>query len=310
MVLSTLAAILAILGATGAATASASNYSNNRQKGENEELKKLLDEYGITGDQKEALLNEFGLDTNGNMFENAWNNLGKSADLEGLKEQLDLMEKLHDTVGDFKDLTPADLDNAEQRAYAQLDSENAQLRDLFQQSLDNSTNLLNDSLLDNSRMFNDYRNQMLANDAMSQQAIAGSTRFELDRQQRNSIIRGASAAQRLVANINTQLGTQAQSAQQALNTSNALAQALVNQRQAQQNIRSQYMDAQNQYNSNMASMISGSTERRNAYGQQARDQAQYNWNQNRDLQNQRLADSGLGSAGQAAYRQKYGNNAI
>ena len=51
-----------------------------------------------------------------------------------------------------------------------------------------------------------------------------------------------------VSNINVQLGTQAQSAQNALNTSNALAQQLLAQQQANSQLRGEYMNViGNQY---------------------------------------------------------------
>ena len=142
---------------------------------------------------------------------------------------------------------------------------------------------------------------------MQQQAIAGSVRFELDRQQRNAITRGASAAQRLVTNINTQLGLQAQSAQQSLDTSNALAQNLLAHRQAQQGLRQDYFNARNQYNRDVASTISGQAERRLAHGRAAKGNAIDDNEYAYQAWEQRLNNSGLGSLGEGIYRSRYGN---
>jgi hypothetical protein len=164
-------------------------------------------------------------------------------------------------------------------------------------------------LAENQQAFADYRNQVLTNDAMNQQAIAGSTRYELERSQRNAIIRGASAAQRLVANINTQLGMQSKAAQQSLDTSNALAQQLLAHRQAQAGIRSDYMNMMNQDAMNRAGVIKGSAERKNQYAQA---QVGYNMDKNqyaRDAWNDRVSDYFSGnSVGEGIYRRQYGSN--
>lgn len=165
------------------------------------------------------------------------------------------MDTWNDYVGKAPELP--DPDKLYSEAEDTINREHSDIEALYNQTLDRTTNTLNKALAENNAAFADYRNQTLTNQAMGQQAIAGSTRFELDRQQRNAISRGASAAQRLVSNINAQLGLQAQSAQQSLDTSNALAQQLLSHRQAQAGIRNDYMNAQNQYNNNMASLRRG-----------------------------------------------------
>ena len=95
------------------------------------------------------------------------------------------------------------------------------------------------SLLKDYFEMNDYVNQLLSNQAQATNAIAGSTRSELQRSQRNAISRGATAAMRLVSNINTELGLQNKAAQQSLDTSNNLAQMLLTQRQSAAQLRSQ-----------------------------------------------------------------------
>lgn len=142
-----------------------------------------------------------------------------------------------------------------------INAENRGLEDLYDQMFSNSKNLLEEQLADNNAMFADYRNQTLTNEAMANQAIAGSARYELDRQKRMAISRGASAAQRLVTNINTQLGLQAQAAQQSLNTSNALAQQLLAHRQAQAGLRQDYINAQNQHLDRLSGLRKGNAER-------------------------------------------------
>ena len=176
-----------------------------------------------------------------------------------LLSDLQEMDSWTDIVGDAPELP--NVDDYYQEALDTINKENATLESIYNDIYNNDRTNLEKALNDNNAMFNDYRNQLLTNEAMQQQSIAGATRYELDRQQRNAISRGASAAQRLVTNINTSLGLQAQSAQQALNTSNALAQNLLAQRQAQQGIRSDYMNAQRDDSLRRADLIKGNSER-------------------------------------------------
>ena len=205
-------------------------------------------------------------------------------------------------------LTEDQIYELEQNAYSEIDAENRQLLDLYDNTLNRTSESLQQELLENNAAFSDYRNQVLTNNIMSQQAIAGSTRYELDRQQRNAITRGASAAQRLVANINTQLGTQAQSAQQSLNTSNALAQQLLAQRQAQSSIRQDYTNALNNYTNNKASALQGNAERRLSYAQGKVGWAQEKNQYARDAWNDRVSNYFQGnSLGEGIYRNRYGS---
>lgn len=230
-------------------------------------------------------------------------------DFNGADKLLKEVDEAYEKFGNAPEmLTANQLEEIEQNAAAEIDAENRQILDLYDQTFDRSTEMLDQGLMENTAAFSDYRNQVLTNDMMNQQAIAGSTRYELDRQQRNAITRGASAAQRLVANINTQLGTQAQSAQQSLETSNALAQQLLTHRQAQTGLRQDYTAALNQRDMNRAGQLSGLAERKLNYGQGkvgwAMDKNQYA----RDAWSDRVSNYFQGnSLGEGIYRNKYGS---
>lgn len=250
--------------------------------------------------QIEALVNQYG-DEDGGLWDiTKW---GDQSDWTGLQSELDKIISVYDELGEMPEApTPDELLKIQQDAYNEIDSENRSLLDLYEQTLQDSTSQLRNSLYENTAMFNDYRNQMLTNEAIRQQAIAGSTRFELERQQRNAITRGASAAQRLVANINTQLGLQAQSAQQSLDTSNALAQNLLAHRQAQQNVRDSYFNNRNQYNNQVANVLSGQAERKYSYGQARKQGAVDDYNYAYDAYNTQLDNRFQGdSVGRNAY---------
>lgn len=163
-------------------------------------------------------------------------------------------------------------------ADSSIDREANLINQIYDDTLEDTKNIMNQALEENSAAFQDYRSQVLTNDAMNQQAIAGATRYELDRQQRNAISRGASAAQRLVTNINTSLGMQAQSAQHALDTSNVLAQQLLNYRTAQSNIRSGYANAVAERGSQRAALMNGMFERKQAARSRAGAEAKQRYN--------------------------------
>jgi hypothetical protein len=278
---------------SGGGIAFNTTFDQEKTKQNNEALKNWIRQnYGdlnLNNDQLEALANQYG-DTSDAKWWQIISSGYDSSDYKALENELNKLRTAYDELGEAPDrLSTDDIESIRKQAYAEIDAENQKLLDLYNQTFENSGNLLNNELNQNAAMFNDYRNQILTNEAMRQQALAGSTRFELDRQQRNAITRGASAAQRLVANINAQLGMQAQSAQQSLDTSNALAQNLLAHRQAQQGIRNSYMNAQNTYNQNMANLYSGQAERRFGYGQSKveaadsdRERAYQSWLDRRD----------------------------
>jgi hypothetical protein len=255
--------------------------------------------------QIDALIDEYG-DKPFNLFDpSTW---GDQSDITGLKRMLKDIEDAYAELGYMPEsLTDSQIQEIEDNARAEIDAETRQILDLHDQTLDRTTDALQQNLRENNAMFSDFRNQILTNENLAQQSIAGSTRYELDRQQRNAITRGASAAQRLVSNINTQLGLQAQSAQQSLDTSNALAQQLLAQRQAQAGIRQDYTNALNQYDSNKANTLAGQAERRQSYAQGkvgwSMDRNQYA----RDAWNERLGNYFQGnSLGEGIYRSRYG----
>jgi hypothetical protein len=259
----------------------------------------------LTEDQISALIDEYGDAAPQHPFDfGAW---GDQSDRSGLEGLMDSIQKAYEEYGDAPEaLSSEDLSRIQEDAYREIDDENQRLLSLYDESFNNSQTQLQNELMQNAAMFGDYRNQVLTNEAMRQQAIAGATRFELDRQQRNAITRGASAAQRLVASINAQLGLQAQSAQQSLDTSNALAQNLLAHRQAQQNIRGSYLNLQNQHNRDVASVLSGQTERRYNYGQGRKQGAIDDYDYAYDIWNENVNNAGLGQLGEGIYRTRYG----
>ena len=198
-------------------------------------------------------------------------------------------------------------------ANQQIDSENAQIQALYDQMLGRSTDLYRTELNDMNTSYNDYVNQLMSNQAQATNAIAGSIRSELQRSQRNAISRGATAAMRLVSNINTELGLQNKAAQQSLDTSNNLAQMLLTQRQSAAQLRSQYAGDMNDYTANTANLMSGTAERKANYRDSMRNEAYSNYQNKMDRWEDNLnsyaGDSPWGSiARNRAIRNRTTNN--
>lgn len=252
-VVALIGAILAALGAVNNAVADGKDNKQTKQIRESlmERTKDPNDPlYGLTSNDIDAVLNEYA-NEDFKMFDpGTWFN--KSHNMDTFNQDLEDYLSWKDKIGDMP-IMP-DYDKIASDADAAIDAENRELLDLYD-------NMANEGLATNNQMYNDYVGQMLSNQAQSQNMLQGSVRSELDRAQRNAIHRGATAAMRLVSNINAQLGMQNQAAQQSLETSNNLAQALLNQRQAAMQIR-------DQYTMNRANLISGSAERKANYRNQ------------------------------------------
>lgn len=216
----------------------------------NDDLLRQAQGLGLSDREWDALIDQympekFNLFSNpGALFESSMPDMDKF--YKDLADVLPIYQEMMASV-------PKDLDLAQiyRDADAEIDAENQGILDLYDKMYSQELDTSND-------MYNDAVNQILYNDAMNQSAIRQSARAEMNRQQRNAIIRGASAATRLVANINAQLGTQAQAAQQSLETSNNLAKMLINQRDAAMKTRREYANSQ-------ADLMRGSAERKATY---------------------------------------------
>lgn len=191
-------------------------------------------------DSQLSPVDELGFDSERPTEENL-EQIAEEAEQQIIDEEKGLEELYETTYND--NLGLLDANNAQ--AMSLLDQTNAEITSLYDQALKRQVDAFQNELDYNNQSYRDMINQVLTNDAMAQESIAGSTRFELDRERRNAISRGASAAMRLVGNINTQLGLQNQAAQQSLDTSNQLAQMMLNQRQAGSSLRQNYVNALN-----------------------------------------------------------------
>lgn len=157
----------------------------------------------------------------------------------------DLLAQLQ-RAKELGDMPEVSLDAAMDRARSDVDAE-----------LGQQEQALADLLNQQRESYNTAAEQILSSDYQKNASLMGTYQSEMRRAQRNALEAGASAGARLANNINVTLSTQNRQAQQSLETSNNLAQMLLNQRQAASDIGQQRVG-----------LRSGYTERVNSLGQQ------------------------------------------
>jgi hypothetical protein len=249
--------LLAAASGTGALEADKAN----EKKASEDEARRYLTEQGFDESYADQILNEYA-GTDFNLFDRSTWGKRHTTDIDAMKRDYDEYQKVLGELGDMPAMP--DLDAIASAADRDVDAENAQVLALYDQMLGRSNDAFQRELDSSNAAYNDYVSQTLSNNAMATNAIAGSTRYEMDRARRNAIRRGASAAQQLTASVNAQLGLQNRAAQQQLETSNQLASALLQQRQAAAQLRGDYVNNLNADASRRAGLISGTAERKNS----------------------------------------------
>lgn len=137
---------------------------------------------------------------------------------------------------------------------------NAYLEELSK-SEERQTSLFENQLKENQMAFDDYRSQLLGNQYQQNAQLMGSVDSAMSKARRNALEAGASAGLRMAENINTTLALQNKQAQTSLETSNQLAQQLLNQRQAAAGIRGDYNSMLDRNSSERRNYIQQSADR-------------------------------------------------
>ena len=286
--------LLAAASGTGALEADKAN----EKKASEDEARKYLTEQGFDESYADQILNEYA-GTDFNLFDGSTWGKRHTTDIDAMKRDYDEYQKVLGELGDMPAMP--DLDAIASAADRDVDAENAQVLALYDQMLGRSNDAFQRELDSSNAAYNDYVSQTLSNNAMATNAIAGSTRYEMDRARRNAIRRGASAAQQLTASVNAQLGLQNRAAQQQLETSNQLASALLQQRQAAAQLRGDYVNNLNADASRRAGLISGTAERKNSLRRGYQSEALDRYYADRDQWNDRI----YGALGDNPYADVY-----
>ena len=208
------------------------------------------------------------LDNNYKYVDNKWYNLGG---LLGDREVYDVDAALADLarLSQFSKPMPTapDYDALYKEAQDAINAENAEILAMYDADLQRRTDMYNQQMADSNAAYNRNVEQILSNDYQKNAQLLGTMRSEMNRSQRNALEAGASAGIRIAGNINTMLSMQNKQSQQSLETSNNLAQMLLNQQQANAGLRSEYGNYLSQDTANRAALKSGTSERvENYYG--------------------------------------------
>ena len=178
------------------------------------------------------------------------------------------LEKLMSAVNQYNMPDAPNYQQIYNDAQQAIDAENQGLYALLDKNLARNTQNYQDEMNSLNESYNDYTRQVLSNDYIKNQQLMGSVTSALSKSKQNALEAGASAGARLAGNINTILGVQNKQAQQSLETSNQLAQAMLNQRQAAAGIRGNYNQMLNSDTQSRVGIQQGSTERKNNYANQ------------------------------------------
>ena len=213
----------------------------------------------LSDSQKQALIDEGSYSENVKNIGNFWGAARKTTkyDLSELVD--DLNESISDWGGQLTEPTRNSVYNA---LFNEDGTSNDAMISAYLDELSDAeqrqTALYQDQLKENQTMFDDYRSQVLGNQYRQNAQLMGTVESAMDKSRRNALEAGASAGLRMAENINTTLALQNKQSQISLETSNQLAQQLLNQRQAAAGIRSDY----NQ-------MLSNNAAERRGYKEQA-----------------------------------------
>lgn len=251
-------AAAALLAAAGAQN----NYENDRVQDRRNDnvLKYAKNLYPDLSDRElKGILQNYRVEDND--LDNLWGLFGDNYtyDYDSIKQDLEKLQHFSDGMP-----TAPDLDAIRAETDALIDKENNEILGMYDADKQRQTDLYNQQLSDSNAAYNRNIGQILSNDYQKNAQLMGTLRSEMNRSQRNALESGASAGLRIAGNINTALSLQNKQSQQSLETSNNLAQMLLNQQQANAGLRSEYGNYLSQDTANRASLKSGTVERKDA----------------------------------------------
>ena len=182
-----------------------------------------------------------------------------------------------------------DIDESLADAQASVDAENERL-----------LASLNEDLQRSGDAFTQARDTMLTSQHQRNAQTMDTMASDMSRARRNAIEAGASAGVRIAGNVNALLSAQNKMSQQSLDTSNQLAQMILNQRNAEAGLRNQWRDAE----MSTYDRVQGRAQNEMNIGQQRYNQAQESWQRRNDAnvsESNALQDSMLKHKQRSAY---------
>lgn len=183
----------------------------------------------MSADEQDALIEKY-YSSDGKGLHNLWGFDGttETFDVENMLKDLSEASQL-----ESKPVYDVDLDQIQTNASKAVEDENEKLLES-----------LNADLKSMGDAYTNSRNALLTQQHQRNTQTVDAMSSDMARARRNAIEAGASAGVRIAGNVNALLSAQNKMSQQSLETSNQLAQMLVNQRNAEAGLRSQWRDIQ------------------------------------------------------------------
>ena len=252
----------------------------------NEQLLALLDPY-------------FVKDTSSSIL----GNTSEVLDKEWFLKDLQQLQNVNSEVPELPDF-----DRVYKDAQNAIYAENDKLLGLLNQDMQRQTNAYQQGLNDLNSSYNNMFNQITSNNYQNNAMLMGTVGSEMSKARRNSLEAGASAGVRLAENVNTLLSIQNKQTQQSLETSNQLAQQLLNKQSAAAGIRGNYNNALSNNTNKQIGLQQGTEERVNNFANSKYDNAMqsykedlHKWETNYDSQ---TSGNNLASAYKNYYKNK------
>lgn len=203
--------------------------------------------------------------------------LGSTEIIDSDKLNADL-NNLIDTANDLGGLESPDYDEIGKQSDATIDAEVQGLINEIEASKTAREDLYNSQIADLNNIYDTSRRQILSNNYQQNTALTDTVGSELNKARQNALEAGANAGLRIASNINTLMSVQNKQNQLSLDTANNLAQQLLNQRQANMGLTSQYQSDIDNYDSEKRNLNNGLTERKSNARANAYDEAESKYN--------------------------------
>lgn len=192
---------------------------------------------------QKALLDAGGYWSTDNTFQNLWGLTGKREVFDEEQFLADLAElqgigtlPTRPNASAIMEAAKAAVDAENAEMYARYDAQEARLDDLLAQT----TQTYENDMRDLRGEYGAARSGLLSRQHQQNAQLMDTLQSQMSKQTRNALEAGASAGLRIAGNVNTLLSVQNKQSQQSLETSNQLAQMLLNQKSAERGLRNDY----------------------------------------------------------------------
>ena len=201
----------------------------------------------------------------------SWNLLGAGTpgsdfDTNSLLRDLNQLSDINSAFGGMPQAP--DYSNIQSEAQAKIQAENDELFRLLDEESSSTKAMYEGQMKGLNDQYGNVSSNILSQNYQQNAALTDSVQSEMSKSRRNALEAGASAGMRLASNINTLMSTQNQQNANAMNTSNNLAQMMLQQRQAAQGLQGDYSNYMSNVGQQRRGIIGGSAERQENFANQ------------------------------------------